>query len=138
MRAEHLYGEYGNVSLRSGTFTPPVFPTLLPNDPCVPYITNFLFTQPLSPNWVVFGGRKDVLGSYDQDVFAGGDGTDQFGPVPRALFGPRNGMGVEWFYNIQATPWLNITPDLQWLRPGLGAASTDNAFVSSLRPKATF
>jgi hypothetical protein len=80
VRAEQWYGEYGNVSLRAGTFTPPVFPALLPprpNNPGVPYITNFLFTQPLSPNWVVFGGKKDVLGSFDQDVFAGGDGTDQ-------------------------------------------------------------
>jgi porin len=310
-----------------------VFPALLPprpNDPGVPYITNFLLTQPLSPNWVVFGGKKDVLGSFDQDVFAGGDGTDQFvnqalianpqfllgmpysfftagivsprdwggvamfvmdpknrtadfmqfgdlfnqgiiiggeikaktmffdlpgqqhvgavwkhqeqldlrfaftppepgyepgygppstgprtlwdswlvyygfdqyfvrytdepdrgwglfgrasfgdgnpnpvqyflstgvggfspwgqnrgdtfgmgwffvgasdqfGPVPTALVGPRDGQGVEWFYNIQATPWLNITPDVQWIRPGLGAISTDNAFVYGVRANATF
>ena len=329
IRAEQWYGEYGNVSLRSGAFTPVVFPALLPprpNDPGVPYITNFLLTQPLSPNWVVFGGKKDVLSSFDQDIFAGGDGTDQFvnqalianpafllglpysfftagivsprdwggmamfvmdpknrtadfmqfgdlfnqgiiiggeiklktgffdlpgqqhvggvwkhreqldlrfafsppdpgyqppgsglptkwdswvvyygvdqylvrssdkpdrgwglfgrasisdgnpnpirsffsgglggfsplgrergdtfglgwffvggsdqfGPVPTALLGPRNGAGVEWFYNIQATPWLNITPDVQWIRPGLGAISTDNAFVYGLRANATF
>jgi porin len=328
VRAEQWYGEFGNVSPRAGTFTPPVFPAILPprpNDPGVPYITNFLFTQPLSPNWVVFGGKKDVLGSFDQDIFAGGDGTDQFvnqalianpmfllglpysfftagvvsprewggmsvfvmdpknrtadfmqfgdlfqqgiiigaevkaktqffdlpgqqhvggvwkhqeqldlrfafnppessvppdiaartlwdswvmyygfdqyfvrftdspdrgwglfgrasisdgnpnpiryflstglggfsplgrmrgdtfgmgwylagasdqfGPVPRALFGPRDGQGVEWFYNIQATPWLNVTPDVQWIRPGLGAISTDNAFVYGLRVNATF
>jgi porin len=333
VRAEQWYGQYGNVSLRAGTFTPVVFPALLPprpNDPGVPSITNFLFTQPLSPNWVVFGGKKDVLGSFDQDIFAGGDGTDQFvnqalianpqfllgmpysfftagivsprdwggmamfvmdpknrtadfmqfgdlfnqgiiiggeikaktrffglpgqqhvgavwkhqeqldlrfafappepgyepgygtpgtgprtlwdswlvyygfdqyfvryteqpdrgwgvfgrasvgdgnpnpirsflsaglggysplgrmrgdtfgmgwylvgasnqfGPVPSALFGPRDGQGVEWFYNIQATPWLNVTPDVQWIRPGLGAISTDNAFVYGLRVNATF
>jgi porin len=329
VRAEQWYGEFGNVSPRVGTFTPVVFPALLPprpNDPGVPYITNFLFTQPLSPNWVVFGGKKDVLGSFDQDIFAGGDGTDQFvnqalianpmfllglpysfftagivsprdwggigifvmdpknrtadfmqfgdlfqqgiiiggeikvktmffdlpgqqhvggiwkhqeqrdlrfafnppqpdyqpppatlqtrwnswtmyygfdqyfvrytdkpdrgwglfgrasigdgnpnpiryflstglggysplgqqrgdtfgvgwflvgasdqfGPVPTALLGPRNGIGVEWFYNIQATPWLNITPDVQWIRPGLGAISTDNAFVYGVRANATF
>jgi porin len=329
VRAEQWYGEYGNVSLRTGAFTPAVFPALLPprpNNPGVPYITNFLLTQPLSPNWVVFGGKKDVLGSFDQDVFAGGDGTDQFvnqalianpsfllglpysfftagvvsprdwggmsvfvmdpknrtadfmqfgdlfsqgiiiggeikfktmffglpgqqhvggvwkheeqldlrftfnppqpgyqppgsglatlwdsytlyygsdqyfvrftenpdrgwglfsrasisdgnpnpiryflstglggysplgrqrgdtfglgwffvgasdqfGPVPTALLGPRDGQGVEWFYNIQATPWLNITPDLQWIRPGLGAISTDNAFVYGVRANATF
>lgn len=328
VRAEQWYGDYGNVSTGAGTFTPVVFPALLPprpNDPGVPYITNFLFTQPLSPNWVVFGGKKDVLGSFDQDVFAGGDGTDQFvnqalianpmfllglpysfftagivsprewggmsvfvmdpknrtadfmqfgdlfnqgiiigaevkaktmffglpgqqhvggvwkhqeqrdlrfvfsppdpyqplaggaptlwdswvmyygfdqyfvqfsdnpsrgwglfgrasvgdgnpnpigyflstglggysplgrsrgdtfglgwffvgasdqfGPVPTALFGPRDGMGVEWFYNIQATRWLNITPDLQWIRPGLGAIATDDAFVYGLRANATF
>ena len=329
VRAEQWYGEFGNVSPRAGTFTPTVFPAFLPprpNDPGVPYITNFLLTQPLSPNWVVFGGKKDVLGTVDQDIFAGGDGTeqfvnqalianpsfllgmpysfftagvvsprdwggvavyvmdpknrtadfmqfgdlfnqgiiiggeikrktmffdlpgqqhvggvwkhqeqldlryaftppgpgseppgigpatlwdswvayygfdqyvvrytdnpdrgwglfgrasiadgnpnpikyflstgiggfsplggargdtfglgwflvgasDQFGPVPTALFGPRNGIGVEWFYNIQATPWLNITPDLQWIRPGLGAISTDNAFVYGIRANATF
>lgn len=328
VRAEQWYGQFGNVSLNAGTFTPPVFPAILPprpNDPGVPYITNFLFTQPLSPNWVVFGGKKDVLGSFDQDVFAGGDGTDQFvnqalianpmfllglpysfftagivsprewggmsvfvmdpknrtadfmqfgdlfnqgiiigaevkakttffglpgqqhvggvwkhqeqrdlrfvfsppdpyqppaggaptlwdswvmyygfdqyvvqfsdnpgrgwglfgrasvgdgnpnpigyflstglggysalgrtrgdtfglgwffagasdqfGPVPTALFGPCDGMGVEWFYNIQATRWLNITPDLQWIRPGLGAIATDSAFVYGLRANAIF
>lgn len=323
VRAEHWYGEYGNVSLRSGSFTPAVFPALLPprpNDPGVPYITNFLLTQPLSPNWVVFGGKKDVLGSFDQDIFAGGDGTDQFvnqafianpafllglpyssfnagvlfrpswgavrayvfdpkdrtaeffsfgdlfqngiivgsevkvntnffglsgeqhvgglwknhpltnlqfnepppgeypeptvpgfptlptswtvyhgfdqnfvqssvdpseawgifgraslsdgnptpvryffqlglggknpfgwnqgdrfgigwyftgassefGPLPRALFGPQNGSGVEVFYNFQVTPWLNITPDLQFVRPGAGAIAND-AFVYGLR-----
>jgi porin len=64
--------------------------------------------------------------------------SDQFGPVPSALFGPRDGQGVEWFYNIQATPWLNVTPDVQWIRPGLGAISTDNAFVYGLRVNATF
>lgn len=45
VRAEHWYGEYGSVSLRAGTFAPPVFPALLPprpNDPGVPYIMNFL------------------------------------------------------------------------------------------------
>ena len=328
VRAEQWYGEFGNVSPRAGTFTPPVFPAILPprpNDPGVPYITNFLLTQPLSPNWVVFGGKKDVLGSFDQDIFAGGDGTDQFvnqalianpmfllglpysfftagvvsprewggmsvfvmdpknrtadfmqfgdlfnqgivigcevkaktlffglpgqqhvggvwkhqeqldlrfafnppepyvppdagartlwdswvmyygfdqyfvqftdkpdrgwglfgrasigdgnpnpiryflstglggysplarhrgdtfglgwflvgasdqfGPVPTALLGPRDGMGVEWFYNVQATPWLNITPDVQWIRPGLGAIATDDAFVYGIRANATF
>ena len=81
VRAEHWYGEYGNVSLNTGAFSPAVFaaatPTA-PNDPGVPYITNFLFTQPLSEEFVVFAGKKDVLGAADQDEFAGGDGTEQF------------------------------------------------------------
>lgn len=328
VRAEHWYGQFGSVSLGAGTFAPPVFPALLPprpNDPGVPYITNFLYTQPLSPKWVVFAGKKDVLGSFDQDIFAGGDGTeqfvnqafianpafllgmpytsfttgfisqrdwggfgafvydpknrtadfmkfddlfakgvivggevkfrtrffglrgqqhiggiwkhrqqtdlrlgygavgdypeepvpglptlwdsytvyygfdqylrqfagsdkgwglfgraaitdgnpnpvqyflsagvggysplgkrrgdkfgvgwflvgasDQFGPIPRQLLGPRNGSGVELYYNIQATPWLNITPDFQWLRPGGGALTTDSAFVYGVRINLTF
>lgn len=81
VRAEHWYGQYGNVSYRTGAFAPAVFPALLPprpDNPGVPYITNILFTQPLSENLVVYLGKKDVLGSFDQDIFAGGDGTDQF------------------------------------------------------------
>jgi porin len=329
VRAEHWYGEFGNVSLRAGTLAPPVFPALLPprpNDPGVPYITNFLLTQPLSPNWVLYLGKKDVLGTVDQDIFAGGDGTDQFvnqalianpifllgmpyssfwagfisprewggfggyvldprnrtadffkvddlfdtgiimggevkvrtnffnlpgqhhiggiwkhnaqsdlrfsfllpagsveepgaaapvlwnsysiyygfdqylvrftenpdrgwglfgraaisdgnpnpvryflsaglggfsplgqrrgdtfgvgwfltgasdqfGPVPNAIFGPRNGMGAELFYNFQVNAWLNITPDVQWIRPSAGNLATDNAFVYGLRVNITF
>jgi porin len=81
VRAEHWYGEYGNISLNTGAFPPAVFPAALPpapNDPGVPYMTNFVVTQPLSEKLVVFAGKKDVLGSLDQDEFAGGDGADQF------------------------------------------------------------
>ena len=58
-----------------------MFPGLLPpvpNDPGVPFITNFVITQPLSEKLIVFAGKKDVLGAADQDIFAGGDGTTQF------------------------------------------------------------
>jgi porin len=81
VRAEHWYGEFGNVSLHTGALTPAVFPALLPpvmDEPGVPYITNFLLTQPLSEKLIVFAGKKDVLGAADQDIFAGGDGTSQF------------------------------------------------------------
>jgi len=81
IRAEHWFGEYGNVSLRTGAFTPAVFPAALPpvpNDPGVPYLTNFLYTQPLTQWLAVFLGKRDVLGSHDQNTFAGGDGTMQF------------------------------------------------------------
>ncbi len=81
VRAEHWYGEFGNVSLNTGAFAPAVFPAALPpapNDPGTPFLTNFVITQPLSENFVVFGGKKDVLGAADQAIFAGGDGTTQF------------------------------------------------------------
>ena len=81
VRAEHWYGQFGNVSLNTEALTPAVFPGLLPpvpNDPGTPFITNFLITQPLSERLVVFAGKKDVLGSADQEIFAGGDGTSQF------------------------------------------------------------
>ena len=87
-------------------------------------------------------GGFSPLGHKRGDTFGVGwflvGASDQFGPVPTALFGPQNGIGVEWYYNVQATPWLNITPDLQWIRPGLNAISTDNAFVYGIRANATF
>ena len=45
---------------------------------------------------------------------------------------------MEFFYNYQVTPWLNITPDVQWIRPGASALATDNAFVYGLRINITF
>ncbi len=81
VRAEHWFGQFGNVSLNTGALTPAVFPALLPprpDDPGTPYITNFVVTQPLSKELIVYAGKKDVLGAADQDLFAGGDGTTQF------------------------------------------------------------
>lgn len=81
VRAEHWYGEYGNVSLNTGAFPPAVFAAatpVTPNDPGNLFISNFVITQPLSKEFVLYGGKIDVLGGLDQDDFAGGDGTTQF------------------------------------------------------------
>jgi len=81
VRAEHWWGSYGNVSLNSGSFSPPVFGAALPPAPDSEgqlFLTNFVYTQPLHKNFAFFVGKKDVLGDLDQDKFAGGDGTDQF------------------------------------------------------------
>lgn len=78
---QHWYGEFGNVSLNSGMFAPAVFAATLPpatDDPGSFFITDFLWTQPLSEKLIVFAGKKNVVGTADQDIFAGGDGTDQF------------------------------------------------------------
>lgn len=58
--------------------------------------------------------------------------SNEFGPIPQALFGPRDGSGVELFYNFQINPWLNITPDLQYIHPEAGAIA-DDAFIYGLR-----
>jgi porin len=81
VRAQQWFGHYGNVSLNTGAFPPAIFPASIPpvpNDQGVPYVTDFLLTQPLSKKWVVFMGKKNVLGAADQDDFAGGNGTNQF------------------------------------------------------------
>ena len=81
IRAEHWYGEFGNVSLRTGAFPLAVFPALTPvtpNNHGELFLSNFVVTQPLSKEFVLYAGKVDVLGGLDQDDFAGGDGTTQF------------------------------------------------------------
>ena len=58
--------------------------------------------------------------------------SSEFGPPAQLLFGPQNPTGVEIFYNFQVTPWLNVTPDVQYVRPGLGRLAKD-AFIYGLR-----
>jgi porin len=81
VRAEHWYGQFGNVSLNTGALTPAVFPALLPPAPERQgeiMLTNFRILQPISEGLVVFAGKTDFLGEADQNIFAGGDGTQQF------------------------------------------------------------
>lgn len=81
VRAQHWFGEYGNVGLSTGAFSPAIFPAALPPTPNhqgVPFLTDFIFTQPLSKEWIVYAGKKNVIGAADQDDFAGGNGTFQF------------------------------------------------------------
>lgn len=47
-------------------------------------------------------------------------------------------MGLDLFDNAQLTPWLNVMPDLPWIRPSAGNLVTDNAFVYGLRVNITF
>lgn len=63
--------------------------------------------------------------------------SDQFGPIPRALFNPHNGTGVELFYNFQVNPWLNVTPDLQFIHPEVRALADGDAVVYGLRVNMT-
>lgn len=79
--AEQWYGEYGNISFHSGAFAPPVFGAALPpalNDQGELFLTNFVITQPLSEQLVVFAGKKVLPGAADVDEFASGNGTQQF------------------------------------------------------------
>ena len=62
--------------------------------------------------------------------------SNEFGPIPQFLLASRDGYGVEFFYNIQVTSCLNVTPDLQYIKPGaLGRA--DESFLYGLRVNLT-
>jgi porin len=75
------WGRYGNVWLNTGSTTVTNFaagaPTVLDN-PASPYVTNFLYSQQVSEKLVVAVGKKRMLAIHDDNVFAGGDGVDQF------------------------------------------------------------
>jgi len=58
--------------------------------------------------------------------------SNEFGSLPRTLLNPQDGTGVELFYNFQVTPWLNVTPDVQFVRPGNLAIAND-AVIYGLR-----
>ena len=53
--------------------------------------------------------------------------------MTQALFAPSNGTGVELFYKVQVTPWLDISPDIQYIKPGLLSRIADEAYVFGVR-----
>ena len=60
--------------------------------------------------------------------------SDEFGPIAQTLFSPRDGTGVELYYKFQVTPWLAVTPDVQFIRPELSTFTAgDDAFIYGLR-----
>jgi porin len=73
---------------------------------------------------------RDVLGLgyYYLDL---SDGVRQYGLSAE--------QGAELFYNIEVTPWLHITPDLQVIiDPAAGFQNRDVALVYGLRAQMSF
>ena len=57
-----------------------------------------------------------------------------FGPIPQALFAPRDAQNIELYYRYQLTPAVEVTPDVQWIRGMLGGLTGgDDAFVAGVR-----
>ena len=78
---ENIWGRWGNVSFETGAFSPVIFNSVMPVDleaNGVPRVTNFLLVQPLSESFILTAGKTRTVGIADNNVFAGGDGSDQF------------------------------------------------------------
>jgi porin len=66
--------------------------------------------------------------------------------LPRERVGLDHEQGVELFYNIAITPWLHVTPDLQFIDAGrnkapiltAGGKSIGTAVVAGLRVRVDF
>jgi porin len=79
------------------------------------------------------GERGDTFGI--GWYFAGASST--VSPMQRLLLGQSSGNAVEIFYNFQVTPWLNVTPDLQYLTPNATRIAVDS-FLYGLRANVQF
>ncbi|MBX3417238.1 MAG: hypothetical protein KF851_06515 [Pirellulaceae bacterium] len=78
---ENVWGRFGNVSLETGAFSAPVFNAMMPIDMDASgslFLTNFMFVQPLSEQFILSIGKTRTIGIADNNIFAGGDGSDQF------------------------------------------------------------
>jgi porin len=100
-----------------------------------------------------FGG-KGMIPTREQDRFGvgyyylkvGSDLRDTFPPLLLKRVGLDHEQGLELFYNIAATPWLHVTPDLQFVDAGrnkspiltAGGKSIGTAVVAGLRIKIDF
>jgi porin len=74
----------------------------------------------------------------DEDVLGLGATRVDFSDEPGAGFTRDHELALETFYRWQATPWLAIKPDLQYvLAPG-GTDEPDDALVLTVRLEATF
>jgi porin len=100
-----------------------------------------------------FGG-KGLIPTRDQDRFGigyyymkiSGDLRDTFPPLLLSRVGLDHEQGVELFYNVAITPWLHVTPDLQFIDAArnkspivtAGGKSIGTAVVAGLRVKIDF
>jgi porin len=82
-------------------------------------------------------GGKGILPERDRDTFGlGYYYVDLSNDLPSFL-GMHSEQGVEAYYNVEITPWLHVSPDLQIIvNPGGG--DNDVAVVYGLRMQMSF
>ncbi len=95
--------------------------------------------NPIHSFYSIGVGGKGIIPERDNDRFGLGYFYTNWSDIRLTnALGISNSQGVELFYNIEITPWLHITPDLQVLiHPG-GVDDRDVAIVCGLRLQMTF
>lgn len=98
-----------------------------------------------NPNWgawhasLGFGGdsplaRRRGKGDRFGVGYAYTAASTEFGPIPQALFAPRDAQNIELFYRYQLTRAIQLTPDVQWVKGMLGGLTNDgDAIVAGVR-----
>jgi porin len=94
--------------------------------------------NPVKAFYSVGVGGKGIIPGRENDTFGVGyyylDHSNEFSRMIENRI--TDEQGVEIFYNIEVTPWLHITPDIQIINPMLERA--DTAVVAGVRVKIDF
>jgi porin len=95
-------------------------------------------TSPVQAFYSIGVGGRGIIPGRDNDTFGVGyfytSLSSELPRVVRRRFG--DARGVEIYYNIEVTPWLHITPDIQIVDPS--NKSVDKAVVFGVRAKIDF
>ncbi|MEK7711089.1 MAG: carbohydrate porin [Planctomycetota bacterium] len=89
--------------------------------------------------WSAGAQYQGLLPTRDEDVIGFGVAqgiVSRF--VDRIGEKPRRETVLELYYNVQVTPWLNVSPDLQIILDPGGRGDGSDAFVAGLRIQASF
>ncbi|MHC4343393.1 MAG: carbohydrate porin [Planctomycetota bacterium] len=94
-------------------------------------------TNPADTFYSIGLGGKGIIEGRDEDTFGVGyyylKISDE---LPKVISNrSEDTQGFEVFYNIEATPWLHITPDFQIIDP---AQNVDTAYVAGVRVRVDF
>jgi len=95
--------------------------------------------NPIEQFYSIGVGGKGVVPDRNNDTFGVGYYHANFSDDLPSILNVNSEQGVELFYNIEITPWLHITPDLQIImNPGGGFQDRDVALVYGLRAQMSF
>ena len=84
-------------------------------------------------------GGKGLVPGRPKDTYGAGYFLENLSDDLPAILNTSDEQGIEVFYNIEVTPWLHITPDLQVIvRPGGGFRDRETAIVYGLRMQVSF
>ncbi len=94
--------------------------------------------NPIRANYCIGVGGQGMIPTRDKDTFGiGYYFLNLSNRLPRVIQNrTEDEQGVEFFYNIEVTPWLHITPDLQVIDPVRKNVDTD--WVLGMRVKMDF
>jgi len=110
--------------------------------------------NPIAQFYSIGFGGKGLIPTREHDRWGIGyyyikianDLRDTIPPLPRQRVGLEHEQGVELFYNIAVTPWLHVTPDLQFVNAArnkapiltAGGTTIGTAVVAGLRVRVDF